>query len=153
MKLFESHDTRRASWPEFGACVNDGRCDACPIMTAEPPTLRSFTRDVLVRIAESGEPCIMNKPETGWSSSARQWTWDDLARVQGWELGNRYSDEHGDGFWLHAAHDATNGIYGAPAAGRGRAQTPRVRTDARPRPPALFLTASPPSPGTAAKSG
>ncbi|MEU6712978.1 hypothetical protein ABZ897_15970 [Nonomuraea sp. NPDC046802] len=112
-KLYESQDTRRASWAGFGSCVNGGHCDACPVLTAKPTTLRSFTQDVLIRIDERGRPWLMNKPEQGWASSAERWTWDELARLQGWLLGDRYEDEHGEGFWLRAVDEPANSIYGS----------------------------------------
>jgi hypothetical protein len=112
--LYESQDTRLARWAGFGACVGDGGCGTCPILSAEPIELRSFVRDVLVRIDDAGELYVMNKPEQGWDSSAQRWTWDEIARLNGWRLGDRYADEHGEGFWLHAVGDARNGIYGTP---------------------------------------
>ncbi|MFI6496865.1 hypothetical protein [Nonomuraea typhae] len=111
-KLYESQDTRRASWPGFAACVHDGECGSCPVMKAEPTRLLSFTQDVLVRIDDRGRPWLMDRPEQGWSSSAERWSWDEIARLQGWRLGGRCSDEHGDGFWIHAVDEPVNGIYG-----------------------------------------
>ncbi|GAA2861348.1 hypothetical protein [Nonomuraea rubra] len=111
-KLYESQDTRRASWPGFAACINENRCDTCPIFNAEPTELRSFTADVLIRIDERGRPWAVNKPEQGWSSSAQLWKWDEIARLSGWKIGARHVDEHGEGFWLHAVGEPVNGTYG-----------------------------------------
>ena len=111
-KLFESQDTRHARWTGFGVCVGEGQCGTCPVLAAEPTELRSFTREVLVRISDRGAPYVMNKPEQGWSSLAQKWTWDDIARLRGWELGRRHNDEYGEGFWLHAVGEPVNGIYG-----------------------------------------
>ncbi|MFD1546964.1 hypothetical protein [Nonomuraea guangzhouensis] len=81
-------------------------------MTATKSTeLRSFTSDVLVRIA-GGQLFVMNKPEQGWETSSQCWTWNEVVHLDGWELGGCYRDEHGDGFWLHAVGGPVNGIYG-----------------------------------------
>lgn len=99
--LLESQDTRRARYGHFGPCVADGQCESCPIFTAAPRTLRSFDDRVLVRVHPGdGRPYLMNRPEDGWASLAQRWTWQELARLNGWTVGRRYFDEHSDGFWL-----------------------------------------------------
>jgi hypothetical protein len=42
----------------------------------------------------------MNHEEKGWDSWSVRWSWDDLARITGWTIGDAYRDEHSDGFWL-----------------------------------------------------
>jgi hypothetical protein len=102
--LRESHaDTRRARYGGYGPCVTEGRCEECPIFKAAPLTLAALTDRVLVRIGPGGSPYLMNRPEDGWASVARRWTWQDLARLDGWTIGARYGDEHSDGFWLERA--------------------------------------------------
>lgn len=113
--LVESQDTRRARWGAFGPCTRAGNCAGCPIASAAPRRLRSFTRDVLVRFLPRGgrtELHLMNNPAKGWDSSSSVWTWDELARLQGWRIGHAHRDEHGEGFWLHAAHPPQGGKYG-----------------------------------------
>ena len=44
----------------------------------------------------------MNQPGKGWDSSSEVWTWEELARLEGWQVGRAHEDEHGQGFWLHA---------------------------------------------------
>ena len=99
--LIEATDTRRARYGGYGPCIADGRCDTCPIATAAPTTLQSFDDRVLVRVGQDGRrPYLMDRPEDGWASLAKRWTWQELARLEGWEVGPRYSDEHSAGFWL-----------------------------------------------------
>jgi len=100
--LVESQDTRRAHYGGYGPCIADGTCETCPILQAAPHTLTSLDDRVLVRIHPTdGRPYLMNRPEDGWASLARRWTWQDLARLDGWDIGRRHHDEHGDGFWLN----------------------------------------------------
>lgn len=98
--LVEAQDTRRAGYGGYGPCIRDGRCQGCPIFEAPLLELRAMTDRVLVRIDGRGEPWLMNRPEDGWASLARRWTWADLRRIDGWTVGRRITDEHGDGFWL-----------------------------------------------------
>ena len=98
--LRESQDTRRARYGGYGPCITGGKCETCPVFNAPSRTLRAFDDRVLVRIGQGGEPYLMNRPEDGWASLAQRWTWQDLARLDGWEIGRRHRDEHGDGFWL-----------------------------------------------------
>lgn len=99
--LRESQDTRRARYGGFGPCINDGACETCPIFTTAPKHLTSFDDRVLVRIhPHDGHLYLMNRPEDGWASGAHRWTWAEVARLDGWEIGRRHNDEHGDGFWI-----------------------------------------------------
>ncbi|MFI6140366.1 hypothetical protein ACIBCC_19525 [Streptomyces griseus] len=100
--LRESQDTRRARYGGYGPCVTAGNCEACPIFRAAPRTLSSLDDRVLVRVHPvDRRPYLMNRPDDGWASLALRWTWQDLARLDGWEIGRRHVDEHGDGFWLN----------------------------------------------------
>lgn len=99
--LRESHaDTQRARYGGYGPCIADGKCETCPIFLAAPLELQSLDDRVLVRIGQGGSPYLMNRPEDGWASLARRWTWQDLSRLNGWTVGRRHRDEHSDGFWL-----------------------------------------------------
>jgi hypothetical protein len=98
--LVESWDTRRARYGGYSACIAEGKCDTCPIFQAGPKQLRALDDRVLVRIGPDGSPYLMNRAEDGWASLAQRWTWQDLARLEGWTVGRRCSDEHSDGFWL-----------------------------------------------------
>lgn len=119
--LFESHDTRRARYGGFGPCVGSGACDGCVVRTKERRELRSFGPRVLIRllerVSEDGrtvtvQPHAMNKPEDGWDSFSYPWSWEELARLEGWKLGDRYRDEHGEGFWLIATGPSCGGVWG-----------------------------------------
>ncbi|MEU7737864.1 hypothetical protein AB0B51_33185 [Streptomyces griseus] len=100
--LRESQDTRRARYGGYGPCVTAGNCEVCPIFRATPRTLPSLDDRVLVRVHPvDRRPYLMNRPDDGWASLALRWTWQDLARLDGWEIGRRHVDEHGDGFWLN----------------------------------------------------
>ncbi|MEX3101210.1 MULTISPECIES: hypothetical protein [unclassified Streptomyces] len=97
----ESQDTRRARYGGYGPCIADGKCDTCPILRSAPHTLTAFDDRILVRIHPvDGRPYLMNRPEDGWASLAKRWAWQDLARLDGWEIGRRYEDEHGQYFWI-----------------------------------------------------
>lgn len=98
--LCESQDTRRARYGGYGPCIADGKCETCPIFRVAPKELRSFDDRVLARIHRDGWVYLMNRPEDGWASLAQRWTWQDLARLDGWTIGRRYQDAHSDGFWL-----------------------------------------------------
>lgn len=99
--LRESQDTRRARYGSYGPCISDGKCETCPIFQAPPLELQSLDDRVLVRIhPHDGRVYLMNRPEDGWASLGLRWTWQDLRRLNGWEIGRRHQDEHSDGFWL-----------------------------------------------------
>lgn len=99
--LRESQDTRRAGYGGYGHCTRSGACENCPIYQAAPKHLPAFDDRVLVRIHQHDSHLyLMNKPEGGWASGALRWTWAEVGRLDGWEIGRRYHDEHGDGFWL-----------------------------------------------------
>jgi hypothetical protein len=121
--LRESWDTRRAQWGGFGPCGRAGYgrevpdCRTCPVLAGERRELHSFEPDVLVRVLirdgqTIGEPHVMNRPGNGWESTSQVWTWQELARLEGWRLGRRHVDEHGEGFWLHAEWPPSGGVYG-----------------------------------------
>ena len=102
--LRESQDTRRARYGGYGPCIGTGDCEKCPILQASARHLDSLDDRVLVRIHPSdGRPYLMNRPEDGWASLGLRWTWQDLARLDGWEIGRRHQDADGDGFWLERA--------------------------------------------------
>lgn len=99
--LRESRDTRRAGYGGYGSCVRGGDCENCPIFQAAPTHLDAFGDRVLVRIHPHDTRLhLMNRPEDGWASMSQRWTWFELARLEGWEIGRPHRDEHGDGFWL-----------------------------------------------------
>ncbi|MEU5900626.1 hypothetical protein [Streptomyces venezuelae] len=105
--LLESQNTMRAHYGGYGPCTSNGDCTNCPLFQAAPRRLQAFDDRVLVRVNErDGEPYLMNREEDGWGSLAWRWTWQDLARLDGWTVGRRYSDEHSDGFWLERATPA-----------------------------------------------
>lgn len=102
--LLESQDTRRARWGNFGCCIKDGDCNNCPILQTAPKRLDSLDDQVLVRIhPHDGHLYLMNRPEDGWASGARRWTWAEVARIDGWTIGRRHNDEHSEGFWINRA--------------------------------------------------
>ncbi|MGW4007920.1 hypothetical protein [Streptomyces sp. NPDC004763] len=115
--LLESQDTRRARWGGFGPCINRGACGDCRLRAAlneHPTDVKVNAARVLVRIeplypAPTG---MMPVGPDGWRlwvttgpddrdyRGQEPWTWEDAARVRGWDLGRSYADEHGEGFWL-----------------------------------------------------
>lgn len=106
----------RARFGNYGRCTNRGDCGTCPILAAKPETLGAFTDKILVRFLERRtvdgytrtELHLMNKPEDGWSSRSYVWTWEELVRLVGWDVGRRYADEHSEGFWLHKVDPNTH---------------------------------------------
>ncbi|RLL70303.1 hypothetical protein [Streptomyces sp. Z26] len=93
-------DTRHARYGGYGACVRAGQCNECPILAARSH-LDAFDSRVLVRVhPEDGRPYLMSRPEDGWASGALRWSWERLARMEGWEPDGRHQDQHGGGFWL-----------------------------------------------------
>jgi len=99
--LVDAQDTRRARHGPYGWCIRDGQCDTCPIFNAEPRPLAAFTDRLLVRIhPHDGYLWIMNRPDDGWGEFGVRWTWEEVLQVRGWTVGDRYQDEHSDGFWL-----------------------------------------------------
>jgi len=99
--LVESRDTRRARYGGFGPCARDGQCGGCPVLNAKPRTLQAFGDRVLVRVHDrDGDAHLMNRPEDGWASCGYRWSWADLSRLEGWDVGSQHHDEHGEGFWL-----------------------------------------------------
>ena len=59
-----------------------------------------MTSKVLVRVDEENVPWIMNKPTGGWGEYGEPVTWSFFARLEGWEIGDRYKDGHSEGFWI-----------------------------------------------------
>jgi len=100
----ESQDTRRSHYGGYDSCISGGKCEGCPVFERHE-TMRAFTDRVLVRIDRNGTPWLMDHPEKGWSSLGLRWTWGRLAVLTGWYPAEKYSDEHGDGFWLDRADD------------------------------------------------
>lgn len=99
--LRESQDTRRARYGGFGPCHRAGACDTCPVLRSPQRTLDALDDRVLARIhPHDGHLYLMNRPEDGWASGAQRWTWAEVARIDGWEIGRQHRDEHSDGFWL-----------------------------------------------------
>ncbi|MFD7661305.1 hypothetical protein [Streptomyces sp. NPDC059788] len=104
--LRESQDTRRARYGGYGPCTRNGDCGTCPVLQAPGRRLRALGNQILVRISATDGPHLMNRSEDGWASLSQRWTWSDLARIDGWEIGRRFRDEHSDGFWLIRAEEA-----------------------------------------------
>lgn len=108
-------NTAHCEWGgDYAPCTNEGQCGDCGTFNADRLNLDAFSDQVLIRIREHGKSSdlipggvrsdlwLMNRPDTGWSSSARRCTWDELCRLEdGWRIGRAYRDEHSDGFWIH----------------------------------------------------
>lgn len=113
--LLESQDTRRARWGGFGWCINRGQCDGCPVLEAwdsQCTVVPVNAPRVLVRVEpvfapgatftgpDSYKLWLATDPDDRDYRNGQPWTWDEAARVRGWDLGRSYLDEHGEGFWL-----------------------------------------------------
>jgi hypothetical protein len=112
--LHEAWRTTVARWGSFGRCDNGSNCGTCPRIEAlehDPKWLPADTDRVLVRLKEregdfgwtgtpAPTPYVVDDPEAGWASPRYRWTWENLVRLRGWNLGPQHRDEHGDGFWL-----------------------------------------------------
>lgn len=107
--LIESRDTRRAQWGgDFGHCINGGGCGHCPLLSAPSPRVpwEGTEGRVLVRIQPRDSVdrlYVMQNAEAGWDSRAVQMSWEEVSRLDGWEVGRQYRDEYSDGFWLFAS--------------------------------------------------
>ena len=95
---YEARNTVFAKWGSFGACFAHGECQACSMLL--PTHLSMMTPKVLVRVDEKNVPWIMNKPAAGWGEYGEPVPWSFLARLEGWEIGDRYKDSHSEGFWI-----------------------------------------------------
>ncbi len=122
-------DTRRASYGNFGYCGRKGDCDSCPVMarfTSERLTMPAYGSRTGRLIARPdpqrrGLVHVFNNPDfADWGHWAWWWTWQELARVDGWEVGRGFWDEHGPGFWLIRTT-------AEPAAGSGQEEASGVR--------------------------
>jgi hypothetical protein len=109
--LERTTSTTRARYGNYGPCVrpdSGGKaCDDCPIWNAPRRELHVFADvdRVLVRLLpprtrHAGQPVVVNHPEKGFASLCWEWTWEELGRLEGWKVGPRHFDEHGEGFWL-----------------------------------------------------
>ncbi|MFE2524792.1 hypothetical protein ACFXEL_11200 [Streptomyces sp. NPDC059382] len=80
---------------------------------SEPPGPGDSSDRILVRVETtySGGPFNATVHSKLWMTSGpyavghldggRPWTWAEVSRLEGWELGRRYRDAAGEGFWLH----------------------------------------------------
>lgn len=113
--LIEAQDTRRAHWGGHGLCIRHGQCENCPVMEAwrgQCTVVPVNAPRVLVRIELIFAPgtkftgpaahrlWVTTGPQDQNYRNGQPWTWEDAARVRGWDLGRAYFDEHGEGFWL-----------------------------------------------------
>ncbi|MFF4605195.1 hypothetical protein ACFY12_20985 [Streptomyces sp. NPDC001339] len=115
--LYESYDTRRARWGGFGLCIRNGDCNACPVFTAslhDSGERAPFNAPrVLIRIETTlpddtmfaAQPVtalwMTDRPDApDYRTHGQKWTWLQLTRLRGWELGRRYRDQIGPGFWM-----------------------------------------------------
>lgn len=112
--LLYAHNTPLASWGGYGPCTQQQKgCTHCPRLAAlqKGERLEAFGPAVLVRLRDRTvgdglfaqtylEPWLMNKPQDGWASWGMTWPWEKIARLRGWDVGPRYRDDDGDGFWL-----------------------------------------------------
>jgi len=89
---YESQNTILARWGNFGHCFNDGRCKDCELMN--PSELDVFGDKVLVRLDSDNQPWIMNRPDKGWGEYGVPYPWSFFARLEGWQVGEKYRDEH-----------------------------------------------------------
>lgn len=97
--LREMQDTRRARWGGYGVCPAKGACEGCAVFH-DHFEFDPLADRVLVRVDHRGHAWLMDKPHAGWSSKAIPVTWQQLALIDGWQLGSDYRDKHSRGFWL-----------------------------------------------------
>lgn len=39
--------------------------------------------------------------QAGTESAGQRWSWDEIRRLDGWDVGRAHHDAHGAGFWIH----------------------------------------------------
>jgi hypothetical protein len=110
--LVEAWDTRRARYGGFGACTNHGDCRNCPWLAALAEPLELPVLDIDERVwlrvnPADGRVYLLHQPEKGWDSWGYSWSWDELARLNGWAYDGRLVDEHGESFWLRRSRKPT----------------------------------------------
>ena len=90
--FWDSHDTRKARYGNYGPCTASGNCNSCKRFKK---THRwEFGEDcVFVRIDENGDPWIMNKQKDGWGEYGITTSWEWLLRLEA-EF-QRGEDQHG----------------------------------------------------------
>lgn len=97
-------DTRRATWGGYGACIQEGDCDTCPLLRGRDGPQIPESDTWCVRIHDhNGAPYLMNRPDGGWYETALRWEWTTLANaisVDGWDVGPLLEDQHGRYFTL-----------------------------------------------------
>ncbi|MGW5435395.1 hypothetical protein [Nocardia asteroides] len=85
-------------------------CHACPILTAPPRELVTDADHVRVldriTVCTVGDGPFATQVEQTLQlepvdDAAATWTWAELARLPGWDIGRAVIDHRGPGFWLH----------------------------------------------------
>lgn len=90
--FWDSHDTRKARYGNYGPCTASGNCNNCKRFKKSHRW--EFGEDcVFVRIDENGDPWIMNKQKDGWGEYGRTTSWEWLLRLEA-EF-QRGEDQHG----------------------------------------------------------
>ncbi|MEV7123937.1 hypothetical protein [Kitasatospora griseola] len=130
-------DTRLCAWGPYGPCVDSTAardCSTCPLFLSRSDPGRPVEvagDNVFVRIERRivGEMFTAAPVDRLWLTTepARTdfrhgdaWTWDQVARLAGWTMGRRQTDEIGEGFWLHrpSSDPATPAADGGESAGQ-----------------------------------
>lgn len=90
--FWDSHDTRKARYGNYGPCTNAGRCESCERYRKTTPWQWGGD-ELVVRVDNDGHPWIMNRPDDGWGEFGMRVTWEYLLHVEAEFI--RGKDQHG----------------------------------------------------------
>ncbi len=90
--FWDSMDTRKARYGNYGPCVGRGKCESCGQFDKTTPWLWGGD-ELVIRVDEDGRPWLMNRPDRGWGEYGKVISWGKLFRVQAEFV--RGQDDHG----------------------------------------------------------
>ncbi len=93
--FLEAQDTRKASYGQYGACHNKGKCSDCAF-AMQTKDWHFYDDEIFIRSDDRGMPWIMNRLDMGWDERGILTSWADLLKMDGVEF-SRFADEFSSG--------------------------------------------------------